>query len=290
MPRAVIGREFGPPESYRLEPFEPKSDGGRRLTVRITAVFAAALVAAGSAAATVGDEALFNGRTFSGWTFFLEQKDFNAGGRGKIADFATIKPGGVIEIAPRMHGALMTKRDYLDYDLHAEFRWPDPKPNDDSGIFLRIRPPFVWDTVHGELARFYMLQIQPGNTGDLWVMGYSESMLRTDPARSFKPFGQLELGAPGDGRGGHIRRHLKLRDAEKPLGEWNTIDLSLRGKTLTVRLNGELVNEASGLVDLPGRIGLESERGRVQFRDIRLRAAPGQTASSSSDQVGGDGR
>lgn len=239
---------------------------------------AALLIAACAAgAAAVGDLALFNGRDFSGWTFFLEHKGYNADGKGRIQDFAAVKPGGVIEIDPRMHGALMTCADHLDYDLHVEFRWVDPKPADDSGIFLRIRPPFVWDAEHGEQARFYMVQIQPGNSGDLWVMGYSESMLRTAPERSFKPFGTNELG-PHPTRGlGHLRRHLKLRDAERPAGEWNAFDLSLRGKTIQVRLNGQLVNEATGLVDLPGRIGLESERGKIQFRNIRLQPAAGDS-------------
>jgi hypothetical protein len=209
---------------------------------------------------------LFNGRDFSGWTFFLEEKEYNAGGKGRIADFARVLPGGIIEIRPRMHGALMTRRDYLNYHLKAEFRWPEPGPRDDSGLFLRIRPPFVWDMVHGEQARFYMFQIQPGNTGDLWVMGYSESLLKTDPARSFKPFGTLELGP-----GGHIRRHLKLADAERPAGEWNSLEAVVSGKTIKVFVNGQLVNEGASLVDLPGRIGLESERGTIQFRNLRLK-------------------
>lgn len=213
---------------------------------------------------------LFNGRDFEGWTFFLEETDFNAGGKGKISDFATIKPGGIIEITPRMHGALMTTRDYLNYRLRVEFRWPSPAPRDDSGLFLRIRPPFVWDAVHGEQARFYMFQIQPGDTGDLWVLGYSESQLQTNPARSYKPIGSLELGP-----GGHIRRHLKMADAEKPAGEWNALEAVVDGKTIKVYVNGRLVNEGTGLVDLPGRIGLESERGTIQFRNPKLLPLPG---------------
>lgn len=240
---------------------------------RLPTLAAILLLATSAAALAAGALPLFNGRNFQGWTFFLEHKGFNAGGKGGIADFASVRPGAIIEIDSKMHGALMTTRDFLDYDLHVEYRWVDPKPTDDSGIFLRIRPPFAWDMEHGELARFYMLQIQPGNTGDLWVMGYSESMLKTAPERSFKPFGTLELGAPGDGRGGHIRRHLKMKDRERPPGEWNAIDVSLEGKTIKVFVNGELVNHGTGMVDLPGRIGLESERGRIQFRNIWVSAA-----------------
>jgi hypothetical protein len=35
------------------------------------------------------------------------------------------------------------------------------------------------------------------------------------------------------------------------------------------------------LVDLPGRIGLESERGTVQFRNIRLRRAENQISKTA---------
>lgn len=209
---------------------------------------------------------LFNGKDLKGWTFFLEEKGYNTAGRGRIADFATVTPERTIRITPSMHGALMTERDYLNYELHAEYRWSDPKPRDDSGLFLRIRPPFVWDMEHGEQARFYMVQIQPTNTGDLWVLGYNESLLKTSPDRSYRPFGDLEL-VPG----GHIRRHLKSSDAERPAGEWNSVDVRLKDKTVEVRVNGVVVNQGTMLVDLPGRIGLESERGAIEYRNIRLR-------------------
>jgi hypothetical protein len=130
-----------------------------------------------------------------------------------------------------------------------------------------VRPPFVWDAEHGEMAGFYQVQISPGTTGDLWVLGaYSETKLVTVPERTFKPFGELD----GNPRMGSIRRHLKSKDAEKPAGEWNTADVTINGKTISVVINGELVNEGTNLVDLPGRVGLESEFGPVQFRNIRL--------------------
>jgi len=231
------------------------------------------LALVGASAHAAGEIALFNGRTFDGWTFYLEQKGYNAGGKGKISDFASIKPGGVIELNPRFHGALMTRKDYLNYKLHVEYRWVDPKARNNTGLFLRIRPPFVWDMEHGETARNYMVQIQPPNTGDLWVLGYSDSALRTDPARSFKPFGNLELGS-GPNAFSQMHRHLASKNAERPIREWNEIDVTLNGKTIEVWVNGEKVNEGTNLVDLPGRIGLESEFGPVQFRNIRLTPLP----------------
>lgn len=215
------------------------------------------------------DIELFNGKDFTGWTFYLEEKDYNLGGKGKISDFATVKPGGVIEMNPTLHGALMTEKDYHNYTLHAEWRWVDPKARNNSGVFLRTRPPFAWDWENGENARVYMVQLQPPNSGDVWVLGYNESKLTTDRARSYKPFGDLEVV---QAQGGHHRRHLKMKDAntEKPVGEWNAADVTIDGKKITVRINGELVNEGTNLVDLPGRVGLESEFGPIQFRNLRL--------------------
>jgi hypothetical protein len=222
-----------------------------------------------SISARAADEiSLFNGKDFTGWTFFLEQKEYNAGGKGKISDFASVKPGGVIEIDPKLHGGLITQKDYLNYKLHAEWRWVDPSfTKNNSGLLLRVRPPLVWDMEHGELAGMYEVQIQPSNSGDLWVLGgFSETKLKTDPARSYIPFGTLE----GNAMMGSLRRHLKIKDAEKPAGEWNSIDVTVDGKDIAVNINGELVNEGTNLVDLPGRIGLESEFGPVQFRSIRV--------------------
>ena len=93
--------------------------------MRISIVLLAFAFASATARAA-DDVILFNGKDFTGWTFYLEQKDYNPGGKGKISDFATVKPGGVIEITPKLHGALMTEKDYLNYKIHVEWRWVDP--------------------------------------------------------------------------------------------------------------------------------------------------------------------
>ena len=64
-------------------------------------------VPVGARAADQKEIVLFNGKNFSGWTFYLEEKDYNANGKGRIADFASVQPGGIIEMHPKLHGALM---------------------------------------------------------------------------------------------------------------------------------------------------------------------------------------
>jgi Domain of Unknown Function (DUF1080) len=40
---------------------------------------------------------------------------------------------------------------------------------------------------------------------------------------------------------------------QKPTGEWNTMEISLRGQKTIVRLNGEVVNEFDGNQSVPER-------------------------------------
>jgi hypothetical protein len=73
-------------------------------------------------------------------------------------------------------------------------------------------------------------------------------------------------------------------DALRPLGEWNTYDITVRGNRLTVVLNGQTVINAAELPDLPatGPVGLQHHGGKkggvwtsppslVQFRNIFIK-------------------
>jgi hypothetical protein len=62
----------------------------------------------------------------------------------------------------------------------------------------------------------------------------------------------------------------RAKFAEKPIGEWNSYDITVNGDKLTYRLNGEVVNEVSGAMALSGKIGLECENTPILFRNIRV--------------------
>ena len=62
----------------------------------------------------------------------------------------------------------------------------------------------------------------------------------------------------------------KIKEAEKPAGEWNTYEITVSGGDLTLKVNGELVNEATGLDVLAGPIGLQTEGGEIHFRNVKL--------------------
>lgn len=71
-------------------------------------------------------------------------------------------------------------------------------------------------------------------------------------------------------------------EASKPAGEWQTVDITLKGMTLNVTLNGKKIHNnvmikgptGGHLVDLnplKGPLMLQGDHGPVMFRNIRIR-------------------
>ena len=58
--------------------------------------------------------------------------------------------------------------------------------------------------------------------------------------------------------------------SEKPVGEWNKAKIEMRSGKITVTINGVLQNQGTNKVK-EGYIGLQSEGGPIQFRNLRLR-------------------
>ena len=62
----------------------------------------------------------------------------------------------------------------------------------------------------------------------------------------------------------------KTKDAEKPNGEWNTIEVICDGDKITNIVNGVVVNEGTEASVTKGKILLQSEGAEVFFRKVEL--------------------
>jgi hypothetical protein len=58
-------------------------------------------------------------------------------------------------------------------------------------------------------------------------------------------------------------------DFEKPVGEWNTVEVVCQGNSITVYINGQLQNQATSETS-EGYIALQSEGGPIEFRNVYL--------------------
>ena len=182
---------------------------------------------------------LFDGKSFSGWTFV--SRDTN----GPAAAIWSVT-NGVIACEGKPNGYARTLETYHDYRLHVEWRWPDGPGN--SGVFLHVNPPDkVWPLC-------YEAQLQAGSAGEIRCnSGSLVHELTTENPRS------VPRRVPG---------------TEKPAGEWNSYDILCRSNTVTIRVNGTLQNEITGASVDSGAIGLQAEGKPVEFRNIFLEPLP----------------
>jgi hypothetical protein len=57
----------------------------------------------------------------------------------------------------------------------------------------------------------------------------------------------------------------------KPAGEWNTYEITCKGKSLTLWVNGAVTSEWNDCEVLQGYVGLEAEGYRIEFRNVQLK-------------------
>jgi hypothetical protein len=137
------------------------------------------------------------------------------------------------------HDMLRMDRELGDAVFHVEFRFvpvATPKPQYNSGVFIR-------NSADGAIWH----QAQLTMDGGYW-------------------FGETPTG----GR----KKWFQLKPLEKrmkPAGEWNTMEVTARGRTLTTWLNGAVTSTFPDC-DVPhGYIALESEGYLIEFRNLKLK-------------------
>ncbi len=182
---------------------------------------------------------LFDGKSFDGWTHHLSDPKAARDDVWSIRD-------GVLVCKGKPAGYLRTTRDFRDFVLTLEWRFDPAKGPGNSGVLLRTTgPDKVW-------PRSIEAQLHHTDAGDIWNI--DEVPMLVDPART------------------QGRRTVKLRpSSEKPLGEWNRYEITLRGGDLRLVVNGVLQNEARWCEEIAGKICLQSEGAEIHFRNVVLR-------------------
>ena len=200
-----------------------------------------------AAAADSSPVALFNGENLDGWSHVLVE-DL------ALEDVWTVEDGVIICKGEPL-GYLHTDASYQDFVLTFEWRWAPGGEPGNSGVLLRIagEP----DTF---MPKCVEAQLLHQSAGDIWAFYGASVEGDADRTRVIEDHETL----------GDFKGISKIKDAEKPPGEWNHYEITLTGDTLVLKVNGELVNEAHGLDIVSGPIGLQSEGGEIHFRNIDL--------------------
>jgi hypothetical protein len=203
-----------------------------------------------AAAAPAGEQpesiALFNGRDLTGWTHVLDDPNVPMEDVWSVQDEVLICKGRPI-------GYLRTvSDDYENYVLTLEWRWPPGTPGGNNGVLVHTSEPGAL----GIWPKSIEVQLAAGDAGDFWIIGTELTVENVEERRKG-------------------RRHLNLTDdSEKPLGEWNHMEITCRGDEILVKVNGDLVNHATDCSVTRGAICLQSEGAPIEYRNIILTPLP----------------
>jgi len=161
-------------------------------------------------------------------------------------------------------GHLVTKQAYRDYRLEAEYRFPGKPGN--CGILVHASKPRA---LYKMFPQSIEVQMMSGDAGDFWCIQENIEVPNMETRRPRKA-GEKWGGAEGD-----ARRILNLTDnSEKPLGQWNTMIIEARSKSITVWVNGDLVNNGTNASVDHGKIAIQAEGAEVEFRKVQLGPLP----------------
>lgn len=191
---------------------------------------------------------LFNGQNLEGWTW-VPWTPNDADGAFEVQE------GLLVDHATPI-GYLRTDATYGDYEL--EFDWranPVTRQGGPAGVLIRMQP---------SEARTPQAQ-----EGELFWPRSIDVRLGTNEAGDVHAVRDFPLQVERRRFNGLIAR--RMRNMEHRLGEWNHAYVRLERGELVVRMNGEVVNAASGVGGEAGPIGIRADGVEIQLRDIRLR-------------------
>ncbi len=166
---------------------------------------------------------------------------------------ATIENGGAFAIegsvlrAEGPEGWLRFPPLVRDFRLRVELRFLTD--NADSGVFFRALPDRAFARGWPNLS-------------------YQVQLLNPAAGSQLPPVGGLFRHGMPPGETALDREAVSA--AFTGTGEWQLLEVEVVGTELTVELNGAPVTRASGLSDVAGHIGIQSETNAVEFRRIDI--------------------
>lgn len=210
--------------------------------------------------------------------------------RGRAVDPKKVftESDGVIRISGEEWGCITSHEEYSDYHLSLEFKWGDETWGNrsdrarDSGVLLHSTGED--GGYSGTWMHSIECQIIEGGTGDILVVGdQSEKFMATCPVAEekqgssfvFEQGGTLETINGGrinwwgrDPEWADVLDFRGARDVERPVGEWNRLECIAVGQTITILLNGVLVNQCVDVAPRRGRLQIQSEGAEIFVRGI----------------------
>ena len=178
-------------------------------------------------------------------------RDFS-GWAGPVENYAVVD--GAIVCQPKKGGTIYTREEFADFVVRLEFKLP---PGGNNGLAIRY----------------------PG-TGDTAYVGMCESQVLDD---NYEQATGQKID-PRQTHGSVYGMIAAARGYQRPIGEWNFEEVTVRGSTIKVELNGTVIldgdvakvteflakKEHPGKDRTSGSFGFAGHNDPVAFRQIRI--------------------
>jgi len=185
---------------------------------------------------------LLEGNTLDGWRFYFGRDRTENEGTFTLKD-------GVLICTGRPGGYIYTAESYSNYTLQLEWAFKRPEGLADDKQFR-------------------------GNSGYLIHVG-EQGALGVWP-RSIEVQGAhnqagLILPIPRNVKCKHTMDREALARVLKPVGQWNAMQIDVKGGEMVISVNGTVVSTVSDCELTEGRIGFQSEGAEIHWRNVRIR-------------------
>jgi hypothetical protein len=188
---------------------------------------------------------LWNGNDLTGWELVTTTP-------ADLQSVCKIELNNILSVAGKPIGYLATIGSYRNYKLHGEYRWPiDSALNKNSGVLVHI--------ASGPIDRntwplCFQVQTKITRAGDILPMAGAK-------------FAE-DLSTPPEAKTPLLERQKP--NSEKPIGEWNVIDIECVDGTIVCTVNGILQNRVTHCTPHAGKIGIQLEGAPFQVRNVWL--------------------
>ncbi len=209
----------------------------------LTAVVSLAFLGSSARAADADFKPLFNGKDFAGLKYVLGKTD-KGDDPAKTKTWKVEKDTIICSGSP--NGYFYTDKSYKNYVLKFDVRYARPadltddtKFNGNSGFLIHIQGE------HTTWPKCVEVQGMNKSMGNTFSIGGA-------PKGDFKLLADVQ------------------KKAIKPVGEWNTVEITSENGKLTTKINGMVVAEGTSELK-EGPIGWQSEGAEIHFKNLMIK-------------------
>ena len=215
-----------------------------RLLMRATGVGIAGVMAAALTLAVLADEKddgfkpIFNGKDMTGLKLVGTAEN-----TWSVSD-------KTIHCTGKPNGYFATDKSYKNYVIRFEWKYTRPEGLKDDGDFKGNSGCLVHITGEDKVWP-QCIEVQGANKSHADIFAINGSKFTSKrPAAD---------------------RQAARKKAIKPVGEWNTTEITCQDDKITAKVNGELIDDGDGASPAGGRIGFQSEGAEIHFRNLRIK-------------------